>query len=67
MSLDDSRMCKLYNEYKICNMQREDPARWAGFKSMFIDWKLPPLILDWLADVLPPSIEKLHAFGKGEW
>ncbi len=26
--------------------------------------KPPPLIPDWLSDVLPPSIEKLHALGK---
>ncbi len=51
--LDNSRMCKVYNEYKICNVQREGPAGWAGFESMFIDWKPPPLIPDRLSDVLP--------------
>jgi hypothetical protein len=34
-------------------MQREGPARWAGLESMFIDWKPPTPILDWLSDVLP--------------
>jgi hypothetical protein len=47
-------------------IQREGPAGWAGFESMFIDWKPPPPILNRLSDVLLPSIEKLHAFGKGE-
>ena len=32
---------------------------------MFIDWKKnPPPIPDQLSNVLPPSIEKLHALGK---
>ena len=39
-SLDDSRLYKIYNEYEICNMQRDGPDGWAGFKSMFIDWKM---------------------------
>jgi hypothetical protein len=39
--LDDSRLYKIYNEYEICNMQRDGPAGWAGFESMFIDWKTP--------------------------
>ncbi len=47
-------------------MQREGPAGQAGFESMFIDWKPPPPIPDWLSDVVPPSIEKLYALGKGE-
>jgi hypothetical protein len=51
--LNDSRMCKVYNKYKICNMQREGPAGRAGFESMFIDWNPPPPILDWLSNVLP--------------
>ena len=40
-------------------------CRTAGFESMYIDCKktLPP-IPDRLSDVLPPSIEKLHALGK---
>ncbi len=28
-------------KYAISNMQRECPAGWAGFESMFIDWKNP--------------------------
>ncbi len=39
--LDDSRLYKIYNKYEICNMQRDGPAGWAGFESMFIDWKTP--------------------------
>jgi hypothetical protein len=50
--LDNSRVCKVYNEYKICSMQREGPVGWAGFESMFIDWKPPPPILDRLSNVL---------------
>jgi hypothetical protein len=53
-------MHKICNEYEICNMQREGPAGRAGFESMFIDWTPPPLIPDWLSNVLPPSIKKLH-------
>jgi hypothetical protein len=41
LSLDDSRLYKIYNEYEICNMQRDGPAGRAGFESMFIDWKTP--------------------------
>ncbi len=39
--LDDSRLYKIYNEYETCNMQRDGPAGWAGFESMFLDWKTP--------------------------
>jgi hypothetical protein len=63
-SLDISRMCKVYNEYETCNMQREGPAGRAGFELMFIDWKPPPPISDRLSNVLPPSIEKLNALRK---
>jgi hypothetical protein len=59
-------MCKVYNEYETCTLQREGPVGWAGFESMCIDWKPSPPILDQLSNVLPPSIEKLHALGKGE-
>ena len=51
-SLNDSWLYKIYNEYKICNMQREGPASQAGFESMFIDWESPPPIPDRLSDVL---------------
>ncbi len=61
-SLDGSRMCKVYDEYEICNMQREGPAGWAGFESMFIDWKPPPPIPDWLSDVLPGRVWGFFTF-----
>ena len=38
-SVDDSRLCKIYNEYETCNMRREGPVGQAGFESMFVDWK----------------------------
>jgi hypothetical protein len=38
-SVDDSRLCKIYNEYETCNMRREGPVGRAGFESMFIDRK----------------------------
>ncbi len=51
--LDNSMMCKVYNEYEICNIQRVGLAGRAGFESMFIDWNPPSPIPDWLSDMLP--------------
>ena len=47
-----------------CSTTVDFVIRQAGFESMFIDWKPPPPIPDWLSNVLPSLIEKLHALGK---
>ena len=68
--LNDRRLCKkckiICNEYEIFNMQREGSVsvRLAGFESMFIDWKPPPPIPDWLFNVLPGWVWGFFTFYK---
>jgi len=52
-SLDDSRLCKIYNEYETCNMQREVLPDWLCLNQCLLIGKPPPPIPDQLSDVLP--------------
>ena len=67
LSLNDSRLCKIYYEYKICNMQyvKGGSCRtgWVWFNVYWLE-NPPPLIPDRISDVFPSLIEMLHAVKK---
>ncbi len=69
-SLDNSRLCKIYIEYEICNMQYaicrgSVLSDGLGLNQCLLIGKNPPLIPDRLSNALPPSIEKLMHSERG--